>query len=46
VGIERTDYEPRPGGKAFVYLRVWSNTAADDADWSEDLLLINSLALK
>jgi hypothetical protein len=46
VGIERTDYEPRPGGKAFVYLRVWSNSAAGDADWSEDLLLINSLVLK
>ena len=42
VGIERTDYEPDKSGKAFLYLRIWSNTAAGDADWSEDLLLVNT----
>ena len=46
VGIERTDYEPGKGGKAFVYLRVCSNSAADDEDWSEDLLLVNNLVLR
>ncbi len=46
VGIESTDYEPREGGKAYVYLRVWSNSAAGDADWSEDLLLVNRLVFR
>jgi hypothetical protein len=46
VGIERTDYEPIKGGKAYLFLKVWSNTAASDADWSEDLLLVNSLVFK
>lgn len=46
VGIERTDYEPDAGGKAFVYLRIWSNSAAGDADWSEDLLLVDGLLLR
>jgi hypothetical protein len=41
VGIEGTDYEPSKGGKAYLFLRVWSNSAASDADWSEDLLLVN-----
>jgi hypothetical protein len=46
AGIERTDYQPGKGGKATVYLRICSNSAADDDDWSEDLLLVNALALK
>jgi len=46
VGIERTDYEPAKGGKTFVYLRIWSNSAADDDSWSEDLLLVNNLVLR
>lgn len=41
VGIEKTDYEPGAGEKAFFYLRIWSNSASDDDDWSEDLLLVN-----
>jgi hypothetical protein len=46
VGIERTDYEAEKGGKTFVYLRIWSNTAASDDDWSEDLLLVNDLVFR
>jgi hypothetical protein len=46
VGIERTDYEPPKGGKAYLFLRVWSNSAASDADWSEDLLLVNRLVFR
>ena len=42
VGIEMTDYEPSAAGRSFVYLRVWSNSAADDADWSEDLLVVSA----
>jgi hypothetical protein len=41
VGIENTSYEPGEDGRAYLYLRVWSNSAADDVDWSEDLLLVN-----
>jgi hypothetical protein len=41
VGIESTSYEPGEDGKSYLYLRVWSNSAADDVDWSEDLLLVN-----
>jgi len=41
VGVETTDYEPAKGSKAFIYLRIWSNTGANDDDWSEDLLLVN-----
>ena len=41
IGIEETDYEPEKGGKAFFYLRIWSNTASSEDDWSEDLLLVN-----
>lgn len=44
VGIEKTDYEPATGEKAFLYLRIWSNSASGDEDWSEDLLLVNRLA--
>lgn len=45
AGIEETDYGPTKGETAFVYLRVWSNTAAGDDNWSEDLLLVNRLVL-
>jgi hypothetical protein len=41
MGIESTSYKPGKAEKAYLYLRVWSNSAADDADWSEDLLLVN-----
>lgn len=41
VGIEETDFEPEKGGKAFFYLRIWSNVASSEDDWSEDLLLVN-----
>jgi hypothetical protein len=41
IGIEETDFEPEKGAKAFFYLRIWSNTATSDDDWSEDLLLVN-----
>jgi hypothetical protein len=44
VGIETTDFEPEAGKKAFFYLRIWSNSAAGDVDWSEDLLLVNRFA--
>lgn len=46
VGIESTDFEPVKGGKAYLYLRVWSNSTASDADWSEDLLLVNRLVFR
>lgn len=45
VGIETTDYEPEAGRKAFFYLRVLSNSASGDDDWSDDLLLVNRFAL-
>ena len=41
AGIEDTDFQPAKGGKAYFYLRIWSNDAAGDMDWSEDLLLVN-----
>jgi hypothetical protein len=41
IGIEQTDFEPEKGGKAFFYLRIWSNIASSEDDWSEDLLLVN-----
>lgn len=41
AGIEKTDYEPAKGDKGYLYLRIWSNDAAGDMDWSEDLLLVN-----
>jgi hypothetical protein len=46
AGIERTDYEPGPGGKAFLFLRIWSGSAADDADWSEDLLIVDQVLFR
>ncbi len=45
AGIEQTDYEPTKNERAFIYLRVWSNSASGDDNWSEDLLLVNRLAL-
>jgi len=41
VGIEQTDFEPEKGGKAYFYLRIWSNIASSEDNWSEDLLLVN-----
>lgn len=41
VGIEETDYKPPTGQKAYFYLRIWSNSAASDDNWAEDLLLVN-----
>jgi hypothetical protein len=41
AGIEETDYIPAPGAKSYRYLRIWSNTAAGDMNWSEDLLFVN-----
>jgi hypothetical protein len=41
VGIEETDYQPPTGQKAYFCLRIWSNSAASDDNWSEDLLLVN-----
>lgn len=46
AGIEKTDYEPATGAKGFFYLRVWSNSASGDDDWSEDLVLVNRLAVQ
>jgi hypothetical protein len=46
VGIERTDYKPERGGKSFLYLRIVANSASDEADWSEYLLLVNSLVFR
>lgn len=41
VGIENTDFQPVQGGKGYVYLHIWSNSASSDADWSEDVLLVD-----
>lgn len=41
VGIEDTDFEPGKDGKAYLYLRIWSNSAGSDEDWSEDLLIVD-----
>ena len=45
VGIEGTDFQPVSGGKAYFYLRIWSNSASSDDNWSEDLLLVNKNVL-
>jgi hypothetical protein len=41
VGFERTGFRPDSGTKGYLYLRVWSNTASSDDDWSEDLFLVD-----
>lgn len=41
AGIENTDFQPARGGKGYLYLRIWSNSASGDDDWSEDLLLVD-----
>jgi hypothetical protein len=46
VGIEGTDFEPLPGAKGYLYLRVCSNSASTDDDWSEDLLLVDRGVLR
>lgn len=46
MGIERTDFEPEKGKKGFVYLRIGSNSASGDVDWSKDLLLVNRLVFR
>ncbi len=41
VGIESTDFQPARGVKGYLYLRVCSNSASTDDNWSEDLLIVD-----
>jgi hypothetical protein len=46
VGIESTGFQPIGGGKTYLYLRIWSNSAAIDSDWCEDLLVVDGNDLR